>query len=37
MPDVLTVMDGGKAGVVGNIRRPYTATIPYIPVGQKHK
>jgi hypothetical protein len=37
MAEVLTAMDGGNAGVVGNIRRPYTATIPYIHVDQKHK
>jgi hypothetical protein len=27
---VLTYKEVGNAGVVGNIRRPYTATIPYI-------
>jgi hypothetical protein len=30
MADVLPAMEGGNAGVVGNIRRHYTATIPYI-------
>jgi len=34
MAEVLTAMEGGNVGVVWNIRRPYTATISYIHVGQ---